>query len=204
MKAAYPIIVIGIILLLTAGAFAQDAAVSFRTGQLPATWCPIEDENSDPFADGYYIGVYLTGIDNEVDPPSGETGTWGEPTDDDVRATNNTIGSGMDHLVMGFNEPPFIPDGNLFTGNGAISIPLAETGTEPVWNQGERGFLRAFNATDYSTATHFNDMQTVGGVSQNWYFPAAPGPVVVVVCFTDATPLEQGASPCEPIEASGL
>lgn len=204
MKAVYPITIIGIILLLTGGLFAQDAAVSFRTGDPVGSWCPILDENSDPLADGYYIGLYVTGADDEVDPPSSETLTWGEPTDDDVRAINNTIANGFDHLVMGYNEPPFVPDGNLFTGNGAVALPMAGTGTEPVWNQGERGYLRAFNATDYGTATHYNDMYTINGTEQNWFEVSAAGPVTVTVCFTEAIAIEQGPSPCEPIEASGL
>ncbi|KPL07783.1 hypothetical protein AMJ86_02845 [bacterium SM23_57] len=204
MKAMYPIIVIGVTLLLNVGVFAQDAVISFRTGDPIGSWCPILDENSDPLADGYYIGLYVTGADDEVDLPSSETATWGEPTDDDIRATNNTIGSGMDHLVMGYNEPPFVPDGNLFTGNGLVALPMAGTGIEPVWNQGERGYLRAFNATDYGTATHYNDMYTVNGTEQNWFEVPSAGPMTVIVCFTEAIPIEQGLSPCEPIEASGF
>ena len=204
MKNLRAVFICSVIVFMAAGLCAQDAAVSFRTGELPATWCPIVDENSDPFADGYYIGIYLTGADNEVDPPSGETLTWGEPTDDDVHATGNSIGNGLDHLVMGFNEPPFIPDGNLFTGNGAVAIPPAGTGTEPVVNQGDRGYLRAFNAADYSTATHYNNIQTLDGATQNWFMYPSPGPITTVVCFTTALPILQGPSPCEPIEVGGL
>ena len=202
MKNLKPIVAFSVILLLAAGLFAQDAAVSFRTGNPPATWCPILDQNLDPLAAGSYIGLYIT-VDPTVNPPSSDPATCGEPTGDDVRAENNTIGNGMDHLEMGFGEFPFVPPGNMFTGNGAVAIPPAATGTEPVWNQGDTGYLRAFNHTHYSTATHYNDVLTVNGTPQNTMMYAAAGPVTTVVCFTDAMPLNCGPAACIPQEAAG-
>jgi hypothetical protein len=197
MKTLKPIVAFGVILLLAAGVFAQDAAVSFRTGELPATWCPIMDPVG-PLADGSFIGVYLVGGNGIVDP----CGDFGAPGGDDERATGNPIGNGTDHLIMGYNEPPFIPDGNLFTGNGAVAIPPSGTGTEPVVNQGDTGFLRAFNGVTPDVATHYNDLITVGGASQNTFLYSAPGPVTTIVCFGPAVEVPGGA-PCVPQEAAG-
>jgi hypothetical protein len=152
-----------------------------------------------PLAAGSYIGVYITGPDNEVDPPD----NYGLPTDDDLRCTGNTIGNGTDHLIMGYNEAPFVPVGCMNTGNGAVIIQPAGSGVEPLWNQGERGYLRAFNGTAVATATHYNDLITVAGVSQNWYMTTTPGPATVIVCFGDPTPISAVPPPCVPLETGG-
>lgn len=177
------------VLCLAIGAQAQDASISFRTGELVGPWCPIMGPNGvDPLPDSSYIGIYLTGPDGEVDPP----GPNGIPTDDDVRATNNAIGNGMDHLIIHPGEPGSIPEGNLFIANGNVIFPPAGSGIEPIVNQSDTMYLRAFNSIDPATATHYNDIYTVDGVVQNTFVKLDATPQVVIVCFTDAMPLPLG------------
>jgi hypothetical protein len=200
MKTLKPIIAFGVTLLLVAGVFAQDAVIGFRTGDM-ATWCPILGPTSDPIPVGSYIGFYLVGGNGVVDPPESN----GAPGGDDVGGLTNTIGNGLDHYVMGGPtgnpEPPFVPVGNLFSANGNVIIPMPGSGVEPIWNQLDVGYLRAFNGPAPDAGTHYNDLLTVGGVTQNTYTAYSPGPAVVVVCFTDAIPY--GVGPCVPLEAAG-
>jgi len=196
MKTLKPFVIFGVILLLAAGLYAQDSAVSFRTGVAPATWCPIQGP-AGPLVDGSYVGLYLVGANMVVDPPL----ALGAPGGDDMRCTGNLVGNGTDHLILGWLEPPFVLDGNLYTGNGAVGIRQVGTGVEPCWNQGERGYLRAFNGPTPDVATHYNDLMTVASVAQNWYMTTTPGPVIVVVCFTPPIALPSAA--CFPQEEAG-
>ena len=199
MKTLKPIVAFGVILLLAAGLFAQDAAVSFRTGTLPATWCPIMTAGSIELPAGSYIMIVGAGADMMVQPPTSLTGV---PTGDDYEAYN-VVGNGTNHLIMGYLEPPFIPAGNMFTGNGAVGIPPLGSPSNPdVIEQGEYGYLRAFNGPTPDVGTHYNDLITVGGTAATtWMYPA-PGPVTTIVCFGD--PIEYGGvPPCVPQEFAG-
>jgi hypothetical protein len=196
MRTLKPFVALSVCLLFAGALFAQDASVSFRTGSPTAGWCPIEDLNGDPLADGCYIGLYSVGADMMVDPPNPD----GSPGGDDFQFLTNTIGNGMDHLELGFGEGPFVPDGNLFIGNGSVLIPPAGGGTEPVWNQGDTGYLRAFNGVTPDVAVSYNDLYTVDLLVQNYYLPTSPGPVTVEVCFDDAVEL---IVTCEPLEVGG-
>ncbi len=185
-------------LVFAGGLMAQGASLSFRTGEIIGPWCPLLEASGDTLADGSFIGFYLTGDDGEVDPPSLELGFCGEPTDDDVRATENTIGNGLDHYVLGLVEPPFVPPGNLFSGNGAINLPDSGFGTEPVINIGDRFYLRAFNSDSTHTATHYFDLFNVAGDTMNSYLHVSTGPAVLQICFTEAIPMECDTSAFEP------
>jgi hypothetical protein len=204
MKTLKPLVAFSVMLLLAAGAFAQPSNVAFTTGvpfPLPGTWCPILDPAGAPLAPGSFIGLYSPGPDMIVDPPDGD----GLPTNDDFRYLNNVIGNGTqgdDHLIMGFQEAPFVPAGNMNTGNGAVIIDVVGTGVEPFWNQGERGYLRAFNGATPDVATHYNDLMTVGGAPQTYYMTTTPGPATVIVCFGEAIALP-GGGPCVPMEEGG-
>jgi len=188
-----------IILPLAGTLLAQNAAVSLRTGD-PTGWCPIVDSTGAPIDSGSFVGLYLVGDDGEVDPPSEEMETCGGPTDDDVRAVNNTIGNGMDHFVMGYQEPPIVPAGNLFTGNGAVMLPDTGFGTEPVINRGDRFYMRAFNSDSVQTATHYFNLFTVAGDTVDSYVHTGIGAAIVYVCFTDAIPLDCEGAPVEAEE----
>jgi hypothetical protein len=180
---------------------AQNASVSFRTGSIIDTsWCAILDSAGVPLDSGSFIGFYLVGADGEVDPPSSDSGTCGDPTDDDVRAIHNAIGNGMDHYVVGFHESLFVPPGNLYTGNGTIMLPDSGSGTEPVVNIGDRFYLRAFNSDSVHTATHYNNLFIVDGDTVNTYLEEAPGPATAMVCFTEAIPLNCGSTSVGPQE----
>jgi len=183
--------------------FAQGSALSLRTGD-PTGWCPIVDSTGAPIDSGSFVGLYLVGDDGQVDPPSEEMETCGGPTDDDVRAVNNTIGNGMDHFVMGYQEPPIVPAGNLFSGNGAIQLPDTGFGTEPVINRGDRFYLRAFNSDSVQTATHYFNLLTVAGDTTDSYVHTAIGPAIVYVCFTEAIPLNCEGTPVAPEETPNV
>jgi hypothetical protein len=186
-------------LVLVGSLYAQGASLSFRTGETPTgPWYPILDGNGDPILAGCFIGLYLTGPDGEVDPPSEEEETCGEPTGDDVRATENFIGNGLDHLEMGFNEPPFVPEGNMFTGNGLVQLPDPGAGIEPVINIEDRFYLRAFNSDSVHTATHYNNLLWVNGDTVDSYVHEATGPAVILLGFTEALPLDCGGTPVGP------
>ena len=191
-------------LLLFTALCAQNAAVSFRTGDPFTGWCPILDGNSEPIDSGSFIGIYLVGEDGEVDPPSEAFESCGEPTDDDIRATENTIGNGYDHLIMGFNEPVFIPAGNMFTGNGNIAVMDSGTGTEPVVNIDDEFYLRAFNSDSAHTATHYNNLFTVNEDTTDTYVQEGTGPTVVAVCFTEAIPLNCDTMAVSPAEGPNI
>jgi hypothetical protein len=182
----------------------QGAVLSFRTGSIsppPGEWCPLIEANGDTLEAGAFIGFYLTGDDGEVDPPSTDFGSCGEPTDDDIRATENTIGNGLDHYVLGYNELPFVPSGNLGPGNGNIILPDTGYGTEPVINIGDVMYLRAFNSDSVHTATHYFDLFTVNGDTQNTHTQLGEGtPEVIRICFTDAILLDCDTSAFEPDE----
>ena len=190
-----------ICLLLAGSLSAQNASVSIRTGTFPdSNWCAILDSAGLPIDSGSFIGIYLVGSDGEVDPPSSDSASCGEPTDDDIRAINNTLTNGTDHFIMGFHEPPFVPPGNLYTGNGAIILPDSGFGIEPVVNLGDRFYLRAFNSDSVHTATHYNDLFIVNGDTINTCIHEATGPVTDTVCFTEALPLNCGSTPVGPQE----
>jgi hypothetical protein len=192
-------------LLMLAGALnAQNATVSFRTGDLSGNWCPILDSTGTPIDSGSYIGFYLVGPDEEVDPPSQALDSCGAPTDDDVRALHNTIGNGLDHYILGYNEPPFVPAGNLSTGNGAVLIPDSGSGEEPVLNRGDRFYMRAFDSDSVHTATHYFNLLTVDGDTMDSYIVVNPGPAVTMVCFTDPIPLDCESSPVGPEDAPNI
>jgi hypothetical protein len=210
MKTLKVLVAFGICLLMAAGLFAQNANVSLRTGTIGA-WDPIMSYAFGgggplvPLPDSSWVGIYLTGADLMVNLPSDVWGYCGDPTGDDQLATNQ-IGTGglRNHLVMGRGEPrPTVPFGNLFTGNGAIIMTPAGSGTEPTINIGDRMYLRAFNAVTPMTATHYNDMDVVGGVSQNWYMRSASGAANVIVSFTAPTALNCVEPTCNPQEAAG-
>ena len=190
-----------ICVLLFSNVTAQNSNISFRTGSLlDSTWCAILDSAGIPIDSGSFIGLYLVGPDGEVDPPSNEIGSCGEPTDDDVRAIHNQITNGMDHLVMGYHELPMIPPGNLFIGNGTVTLPDSGFGIEPVINIGDRFYLRAFNSDSVRTATHYNDLFIVNGDTVNSCIRETTGPVTDTVCFTEAIPINCGGSPVGPQE----
>jgi hypothetical protein len=204
MKTLKLFLAFSVCLLLASGLLAQNANVSFRSAASTAgPWCPIMGPGAVPLADGSFIGAYLTGPDLAVDPPSSDPAHCGDPTDDDIRATGNQVGSGgLDHLIIHPNEIALVPDGCLYTANGSFYIYPEGFGTEPCVNQNERMYLRAFNSTLPATATHYNDLLTVGGVTQNWYMRSASGSATVVVCFTAAMPLNCQQI-CNPQEAAG-
>ena len=206
MKTLKVFLALSVCLLLASSLLAQNSNVNFKSAAaLGGPWCPIMGPGAVPLADGSYIGIYLTGPDNMVDPPSSAPATCGDPTDDDVRALNNQVGSGgLSYLIIRSNELPTVPDGCLWAANGSVFIyPVGAPQAEPVVNQGDRMYLRAFNSTAPLTATHYNDLMTVGGVSQNSLIITAPGAQNVVVCFTAATPLNCIPPVCEPQEAAG-
>ncbi len=184
-------------LVFAGGLMAQGAVLTFRTGQPGGPWCTLFDFNGDTLADGSYIGFYLTGDDGEVDPPSTEFGSCGEPTDDDVRATENIFGNGLGHYVLGLNEPLGTPAGNLYAGYGNISVPDSGIGTEPIINIGDRFYLRAFNSDSFHTATHYLNLLTVEGDTVDSYVPVV-GPGDIRICFTDAIPMDCDTSALEP------
>jgi hypothetical protein len=201
MKTLKPLVAFGVILLLSAGAFAQPSNVAFTTGVPFGVWCPILDASGAPLAAGSFIGLYSPGPDLITDPPNAD----GTPSNDDFRYLNNVIGNGTqgdDHLIMGLNEAPFVPAGCLNTGNGAVIIDVVGAGVEPFWNQGERGYFRAFDGVTPDVATHYNDMITVAGVPQDYYMTTTPGPATVVICFGEAIALP-GGGPCVPVEEGG-
>jgi hypothetical protein len=193
-----------IFLALAGTLTAQPATVSFRTGDLSGIWCPILDSTGTPIDSGSYIGFYMVGADGEVDPPSEDLDSCGGPTDDDVRAIHNTMGNGLDHYILGYNEPPFVPPGNLSTGNGAVLIPDSGSGEEPLINVGDRFYMRAFDADSVHTATHYFNLLTVDGDTMDSYIVANPGPAVVMVCFTDPIPLDCEGTPVGPQEAPNV
>jgi len=195
MKTLKPFVVFGVILLLAAGVYAQDSNVSFRTGVYPSPWCPIQGPLG-PLADGWMVGVYLCGPNGIVDPPL----AGGLPGGDDLRSSA-LMPNGTDHMILGYAEPPFVADGNLYTGNGAVIIRQVGTGVEPCWNQGEYGYLRAFNAASVDLATHYNDLMTVGGVANNRYTTTISGPLIVQVCFGQA--IQIPSEVCLPQEEAG-
>ena len=200
---------VGMVLMLTSLLSAQNAYVSFRTAPgISGPWCPIMTyvggPQPAPMPDNSFIGIYLTGPDNDVDYPGTEGANCGGTTDDDVRATGNTIGSGgLDHLIIHPNEPAQVPPGNLYSANGTVTIPAGGSGVEPIVNIGDRMYLRAFNSTTNFTATHYNDLLTVGGVTQNWFECSVPGVQTVIVCFTEAMPVNCISFCSYPAEAAG-
>jgi len=195
MKTLKLFLALSVCLLLASGLLAQNGNISFRSATaLAGPWCAIMGPGAVPLADGSYIGIYLTGADLTVDPPSSLPATCGNPTDDDVRATGNTgITGGYDHLFIRSTELPTVPDGCMWTANGAVIMypaGLYPPGvSEPYVNLGDRMYLRAFNSTLPLTATHYNDLLTVAGVTQNWAVFTAPGAAQPKVCFTNPMPL---------------
>ncbi len=197
MKTLKLSVAISVILLLAAGQlFAQPAVVSFRTGALPATWCPILGFDMLPLADGSYVGIYLAGPDLLPNPPTPLTGA---PSGDDVQPTGNNI----DHIALHLGEPPFIPPGNIFSIGNILEALDAGTGVEPVVNIGDPMYLRAFNSPDPATGSHYNDIITVNGASALTYTAPGSGPATVIVCFGDAIEYGGGPEPCMPQEAAG-
>ncbi len=158
--------------------YGQDALVAFRTGEVEGPWCPILGPDMLPLPYGAYVGIYLAGGNGVPDPP----GIMGEPTGDDIQPTGNNI----DHLIIHPDEPPSVPPGNLFSANPALIMPPAGTGVEPLVNQGDAMYLRAFNSYNPSTATHCNDILEINGGFGLTYTATAPGPAVVTVCFSEA------------------
>ena len=195
MKTLKLIVALSVILLLASVGYPQGAPVSFRTGILPMTWCPIMGPGgTDPLPDGSYVMVILAGGNGAQDP----VGTGGVPTGDDVQPTGNNI----DHIALHVGESPLVPPGNMYQSGNTLGFLDPGFGTEPCANIGDLMYLRAFNAPDPATATHANDMITVGGTPQTTYTPPGPAPVVIVVCFGEAYPF--GAPPpCVPQETGG-
>lgn len=193
MKLSKLFLVLVAVMSLTAILYAQDALVSFRTGEMEGPWCPILlPDGITPLPDSCYIMIILAGPDGLPDPP----GPMGEPTDDDVQPTGNNI----DHLIIHPDEPPFVPPGNFSYANPLFVIPPPGFGVEPVVNQGDAMYLRAFNSNDPATSTHAADIITVDGISATTYTHLNSAPAVVIVCFGEMyTPW----IPCVAQEAAG-
>jgi hypothetical protein len=200
MKTLKLFVAFSFVLLLVAGATAQPTNVAFRSGDLAAGFCPILDDASNPLALGDYIGIYMVGTNGVVDDP--DPTTHG-PGGDDVQPTGNNI----DHLEMNApsptgTEPPFVPAGCLYSAQTQLTIEPIGIGTEPLVNCGDVVYLRAFNDVDPLTATHYNVMTEVNGVTASTYSLAAPAaPQIVIVCFGDAIGFEPTA--CVPQESAG-
>ena len=192
MKTLKLTVALSVILLLAVGAYAQNANVSFRSGVVMGDWCPILDQNLDPLAIGSLIQIVIdTGFDGPDDPDP----LTGAPTDDDILPENNNV----NFFVMGV-EPGLVPLGCLFGANPALIMPPYGTVPEPMVNQTDAMYLRAFNSPDAATASHYNAMITVNGSPATTYAHPSSAPATVIVCFGDAIAL--GGGPCVPQEAA--
>ncbi|NQS97971.1 MAG: T9SS type A sorting domain-containing protein [candidate division Zixibacteria bacterium] len=107
-----------------------------------------------PAEDGWIVQVICDGAEDGIDPPIMTGPDIGMPSDDDFLAdpVQNIINSFVFNGMMMF----FIP-GNFLTMNACVCRGLG-FGTEPVVNVGDIIYLRAFNSTDWSTATYYADM----------------------------------------------
>jgi hypothetical protein len=165
---------------ITVAVLPQEAIVTFRTGVIGGPWCPILGPGLQPLPDSSYVGIYLAGANGVPDPP----GPFGVPTNDDVQPT----GSNIDHIPLHQGEPPFVPPGNIHSmGN---TLVITDLGVEPYVTHGDVIYFRAFNAANPTDATHYNDLITVNGDSATTYTAPGPvGPVIVIICFGEATEL---------------
>jgi hypothetical protein len=192
MKTLKLTVALSFILLLAAGAYAQDANVSFRTGVVGGTWCPILGPDMLPLADGSYVMIILAGGNGIPDP----VGASGAPGGDDVQPTGNNI----DHIALHLGEPPFIPPGNMYSVGNTLICPPAGMGVEPIVNHSDIMYMRAFNSPDPATATHANDLISVDGTPALTYTIPGAGPYITIVCFGEAYSI---ISVCHPQEAAG-
>lgn len=147
-------LVIGITLLFSGFALSQDQLVSFssETGPNTQIW-NIVNFGGLPAQDGWIIQIICVGPDHIIQPPVLSGPNIGMPTGDDFLADPAQNLRNSIHFYLDYTGVS-----GAFVSEGGMKALAAGAGTEPVINIGDEVYLRAFNSTNWTTATLYADL----------------------------------------------